>query len=146
MLARNPDSDNIKLPGCGDFLCIISRELHNDFTSCPQDCPQGRRRSEFAKACGAKACGPPPRREATLTYVALRSKSQAGNKNEESLDASAATCNSHRRPVSSGLKAEPDDFFQPGPVPAPAVLSLAAHPHVAHPPPHHRHSNRKPSC
>src|SRR3546814_4595497 len=83
MLARNPDSDNIKLPGCGDFLCIISRELHNDFTSCPQDCPQGRRRSEFAKACGAKACGPPPRREATLTYVALRSKSQAGNKNEE---------------------------------------------------------------
>src|SRR3546814_2061552 len=77
MLARNPDSDNIKLPGCGDFLCIISRELHNDFTSCPQDCPQGRRRSEFAKACGAKACGPPPRREATLTYVALRSKSQA---------------------------------------------------------------------
>src|SRR3546814_7791774 len=65
MLARNPDSDNIKLPGCGDFLCIISRELHNDFTSCPQDCPQGRRRSEFAKACGAKACGPPPRREAT---------------------------------------------------------------------------------
>src|SRR3546814_7652879 len=96
MLARNPDSDNIKLPGCGDFLCIISRELHNDFTSCPQDCPQGRRRSEFAKACGAKACGPPPRREATLTYVALRSKSQAGNKNEESLDASAATCDSHR--------------------------------------------------
>src|SRR3546814_2757531 len=86
--------------------------------------------SEFAKACGAKACGPPPRREATLTYVALRSKSQAGNKNEESLDASAATCDSHRSTVASGLKAAPDDFFPPAPVAAPAGLSQIGRAHV----------------
>src|SRR3546814_20108890 len=64
----------------------------------------------------------------------------AGNKNEESLDASAATCDSHRSTVASGLKAAPDDFFPPAPVAAPAGLSLADHHDAVDPASPHRHS------
>src|SRR3546814_9910949 len=63
----------------------------------------------------------------------------AGNKNEESLDASAATCDSHRSTVASGLKAAPDDFFPPAPVAAPAGLSLADHHDAVDPASPHRH-------
>jgi hypothetical protein len=44
MLARIEGSDNTKLPKELEFLCIVSPELHNLFTSCPQLCPQGGRR------------------------------------------------------------------------------------------------------
>src|SRR3546814_12263572 len=71
--------------------------------------------------------------------VALRSKAQAGNKNEESLDASAATCDSHRSTVASGLKAAPDAFFPPAPVAAPAGLSLADHHDAVDPASPHPH-------
>lgn len=51
MLARMAGGDNTKLPIGKEILCIVSPELHNSFTSCPQLYPQpGETRGETGGA------------------------------------------------------------------------------------------------
>lgn len=55
MLARKTQVDNTKLPKRRGILCIVSRELHISFTSCPQLCPQrgGPKRQMRGRRVGA---------------------------------------------------------------------------------------------
>jgi hypothetical protein len=108
MLARIAGSDNTKLPERGEILCIVSPELHISFTSCPQVCPQPvESRGEVrGSQAPARSVARPVRSGVTLTYVALRSKSERQTNQRVSRDFPAKLRSPYRKPgqVHSGAQ------------------------------------------